>query len=172
MRYAGIIENDVVNGQGVCVSFWCQGCPHHCNGCHNAHTWDFSGGKEISVNGAITKISTAITKNGIRRNFSILGGEPLCDENVQQVIEITNKIRERFPWIKVFVWTGYTYEELLDRGIPVEIFDYIIDGRFKLAERSLTIALRGSYNQRVIDVRRTLQEGKIVLWTEPEEVIA
>lgn len=80
MRYAGIIKNDTAAGEGVCVSFYTQGCPFRCDHCHNPQTWDFNGGKEFTQD-TITEIIQAIKANGIIRNFCILGGEPLCPEN-------------------------------------------------------------------------------------------
>ena len=82
MRYADIIENDIVNGEGICLSYWTQGCPHKCDGCHNPETWNFNGGKEDSKENILNKILTLLNKNNIHRNLSILGGEPLCDENI------------------------------------------------------------------------------------------
>ena len=109
MRYAGIIENDVVNGgEGVAVSLFMQGCPHHCDGCFNPETWDFDGGKEIDEQKLINKVMSAINKNGIIRNLSILGGEPLCAENIDFVMKLIDKVKTEFVGIKVWVWTGYS----------------------------------------------------------------
>ena len=109
-RYAGLITNDFANGQGVCVSFFVQGCPHHCPGCFNPETWDFNGGEEMptDIRGQIIK---AICANNIIRNFSVLGGEPLCEENLDEVDKIITSVRTAYPQIKIFVWTGYTLEE-------------------------------------------------------------
>lgn len=111
MRIAGLYTNDFTNGYGVCVSLFVQGCPHHCPGCHNPQTWSFSGGEELplDIRGQIIK---AISANNIIRNFSILGGEPLCPENLEEVDNIITGIRCAYPDIKIFVWTGYTLEEL------------------------------------------------------------
>ncbi len=117
-RYAGLITNDFANGTGVCVSYWTQGCPHHCTGCQNPQTWDFNGGEEVpaDIRGQIIK---AICENGIIRNFSVLGGEPLCDENMEEVEKIISAVRTAYPQIKIFVWTGYTIAELHDRHNPI-----------------------------------------------------
>lgn len=153
-RYAGLMTNDFSNGQGVCVSFWVQGCPHKCKGCHNPETWDFYGGKEIPVDikGQIIK---AICANGITRNFSVLGGEPLCSENLELTEEIIADIRIAFPSIKIFLWTGYTIEELKKQNNNyikniLNNIDVLIDGKYIQEKRDITLDLRGSTNQRIL----------------------
>lgn len=153
-RYAGLMTNDFSNGQGVCVSFWVQGCPHKCKGCHNPETWDFYGGKEIPIDikGQIIK---AICANGITRNFSVLGGEPLCSENLELTEEIIADIRIAFPSIKIFLWTGYTIEELKNQNNNyikniLNNIDVLIDGKYIQEKRDITLNLRGSTNQRIL----------------------
>ena len=152
MRYAGIIENDIVNGEGICLSYWTQGCPHKCDGCHNPETWNFNGGKEDSKENILNKILTLLTKNGIHRNLSILGGEPLCDENIDFTMEILKQVKQKYSNIKTFVWTGYTYEELckLYKNIIFDNIDVLIDGKYDKNQRDITLKLRGSKNQRVL----------------------
>lgn len=156
MRYSNIIKNDIVNGENICVSFWTQGCPTHCPGCQNESIWDFNGGKEFTP-ATITEIIQAISANGIQRNFSILGGEPLCDENLFLTTLVIQEVRKIYPNIKIFLWTGYYYEDLLKRENPhlKYIFDNInclIDGPFIQAERDITLKLRGSRNQHIISM--------------------
>jgi len=153
-RYAGLITNDFANGTGTCVSFWTQGCPHHCPSCQNPETWDFQGGKEVptDIRGQIIK---AICANGITRNFSVLGGEPLCDENLDEVDKIITGIRTAYPQIKIFVWTGYILEELKEKKNDkinhiLSQIDVLIDGPFIQAKRDITLELRGSRNQRIL----------------------
>ena len=152
MRYAGIIENDVVNGEGICLSYWTQGCPHKCDGCHNPETWNFNSGKEDSKENILNKILTLLNKNNIHRNLSILGGEPLCDENIDFTMEILKQVKQKYPSIKTFVWTGYTYEELckLYKDIIFDNIDVLIDGKYDKNQRDITLKLRGSKNQRVL----------------------
>ena len=152
MRYAGIIENDVVNGEGICLSYWTQGCPHKCDGCHNPETWNFNGGKEDSKENILNKILTLLNKNNIHRNLSILGGEPLCDENIDFTMEILKQAKQKYPNIKTFVWTGYTYEELckLYKNIIFDNIDVLIDGKYDKNQRDITLKLRGSKNQRIL----------------------
>ena len=153
-RYAGLITNDFANGTGTCVSFWTQGCPHHCPSCQNPETWDFQGGKEVptDIRGQIIK---AICANGITRNYSVLGGEPLCDENLDEVDKIITGVRTAYPQIKIFVWTGYILEELKEKKNDkinhiLSQIDVLIDGPFIQAERDITLELRGSRNQRIL----------------------
>ena len=153
-RYAGLITNDFANGTGTCVSFWAQGCPHHCPSCQNPETWDFQGGKEVptDIRGQIIK---AICANGITRNFSVLGGEPLCDENLDKVDKIITSVRTAYPQIKIFVWTGYILEELKEKKNDkinhiLSQIDVLIDGPFIQEERDITLELRGSRNQRIL----------------------
>ena len=153
-RYAGLITNDFANGVGTCVSFWTQGCPHHCPGCQNPETWDFNGGKEVptDMRGQIIK---AICANDIIRNFSVLGGEPLCEENLDEVDKIITSVRMAFPQIKIFVWTGYILDELVKKNDErinhiLSQIDVLIDGPFIEAERDITLELRGSKNQRIL----------------------
>lgn len=152
MRYAGIIENDVVNGEGICLSYWTQGCPHKCDGCHNPETWNFNCGKEDSKENILNKILTLLNKNSIHRNLSILGGEPLCDENIDFTMEILKQVKQKYPSIKTFVWTGYTYEELckLYKDIIFDNIDVLVDGKYDKNQRDITLKLRGSKNQRVL----------------------
>ena len=148
MKYAGLIKNDIVNGEGVCVSFWTQGCPFRCKGCHNPQTWDFDGGKDLphDIKGQIVK---AISDNNITRNFSILGGEPLCEQNIELVKEILLAVKAAYPHIKVFLWTGYELEDIKDTTI-LEKVDVLITGPYIEEQRDITLPLRGSLNQKIL----------------------
>lgn len=157
MNYAGLIPNDYTNGEGICVSYWTQGCPHRCPECHNPQTWDLSKGKEVPSN-IKNQIITAIGANGIQRNFSILGGEPLCKENISFVAQLVASVRIVYPNIKIFIWTGYTLEELKDNieieeplNIILKNINVLIDGRYERSLRDVTLPLRGSSNQRILE---------------------
>ncbi len=154
-KYAGLITNDFANGTGVCVSFWTQGCPHQCVGCQNPETWDFDGGQPlpIDIKGQIIK---AISANGITRNFSVLGGEPLCEQNLDIVDQIITAVRAAYPHIKIFVWTGYTIQELKEqKNSTIEHIlsqiDTLIDGKYIESERDITLKFRGSKNQNILN---------------------
>lgn len=163
-RIAKIMKNDAVNGIGVCVSLWTQGCPNHCPGCHNPETWDFDGGyEEPNLRGEIIK---AISANNVTRNLSILGGEPLCLENVSMVRSVIEAVRIAYPQIKIFLWTGYTLKELQrekneDLEYILNNINYLIDGRFIEAEKDLTLWLRGSRNQNVYKLTENKKYVKI-----------
>ena len=163
MQYAGIIKNDIAAGEGINVTFFTQGCPLHCEGCHNPQTWDFLGGKELTVN-VITEVLQSIEANGIQRNFSIMGGEPLCKENLFLTQMLVMNVRDVYPEIKIYVWTGYTYEELLARKEQkldwiLDNIDYLIDGPFIAEERDITLPMRGSRNQRVLNMKELRNEN-------------
>lgn len=156
MRYATIKENDIVDGEGVCVSFWTQGCPHKCKGCHNPETWDFKGGIEEKDITLLNKIIKLINKNGVNRNLSILGGEPLCQENRKFVATLVRAAKQSFPNIKIYLWTGYTIsndfinsdEDLKD---ICSFVDTIVDGLYIQELRDIRLKLRGSSNQRILE---------------------
>lgn len=114
MKYAGLIKNDIAAGEGVNVSFFVQGCPLHCTGCHNPETWDFNGGKEFTEE-VIKEIINSISANDIQRNFSLMGGEPLCKENLELTCQLISIVKTTYPNIKIYLWTGYTYEQLMER---------------------------------------------------------
>ena len=154
MRYAGIIPNDLSAAPGVCVTFFTQGCPHHCPGCHNPETWDYEGGKEFEGN-TIERIEQYLTANGIHRDLCIMGGEPLCPDNQFLTLLICNTIKDKLPDTKIYIWTGYTLEELnKDSNTRIsqilEKTDAIIDGPYIAAERDITLPMRGSHNQRIL----------------------
>ena len=154
MRYAGIIPNDLSAAPGVCVTFFTQGCPHHCPGCHNPETWDYEGGKEFEGN-TIERIEQYLTSNGVHRDLCIMGGEPLCPDNQFLTLLICNTIKDKLPDTKIYIWTGYTLEELnKDTNTRIsqilEKTDAIIDGPYIAAERDITLPMRGSRNQRIL----------------------
>lgn len=164
MRYADIKPNDSVNGEGVCVSLFVQGCNNFCEGCFNKETWDFNGGKPFGGR-ELQYIKRSLTANGIKRNFSVLGGEPLHSNNIKEVTTIINEIKTFDNSIKVYVWTGYLYEDLLKK-YGEKIFkniDVLIDGKFEEDKKDITLKLRGSKNQRIINVQKSLKGNKIVL---------
>ena len=156
MRIAGIKNNDIVDiDSGIAVSLWMQGCDHHCFKCQNPQTWDKNGGYEIDINVLLDQLTEAISANGIQRDFSILGGEPLTPYNKEYTNIIISEIKRRFPNIKIYLWTGYTYEYLMDnlndtlKNILVNV-DTLIEGPFILSQRDISLPLRGSRNQRVM----------------------
>ena len=150
MRIAGINKNDVVNGEGICVALFTQGCPHHCKGCFNPETWDYDGGKEVPISDLISNIEAAIAANGVPRNFSILGGEPLIERNLEELKILLSTVKKDFPHITIFLWTGFTIEELTSAQKEVtQYIDVLIDGQYNEKLRDVSLHLRGSSNQRI-----------------------
>lgn len=173
MRYAKIREMDISNGEGVGVSLFVQGCHFHCRGCFNPETWDFSGGKEWTKE-IEDKFIELAGKPHIKR-ISILGGEPLADENVGTVFSIVQRLRSAYPDKKIWIYTGYLWDDIcnisntiedinqqsirLTRLTTVNLADIIVDGKFQLANQDLyheKIVWAGSTNQRVINVKEQL----------------
>ena len=157
IRVAGINGNDFINGEGVSVSLFLQGCPFHCQGCHNPETWDPNGGDAWDWNDLINHITELVSANGIQRNLSILGGEPLDTYDKREFIHLLIKIiKQKFPNIKICIWTGYTYSELIkitDIEYILQNIDYLIEGPFKIEERDITLKWRGSRNQKIINMK-------------------
>lgn len=164
MKYAGLIKNDFAAAPGVSVSFFTQGCPHKCKNCHNPKTWDFNGGREFTPN-LLDEICTALTANGISRSLSILGGEPLCDENSFLTYLVIKTVKERLPNTKIYLWTGYYYDQLKKRANSriekiLELVDVLIDGPYIDEQRDITLQMRGSANQSIIDLATMREELK------------
>lgn len=151
------MTNDTVDGEGISVSFWTQYCPNRCPGCQNPQTWDKEGGKLASYKEIRDEILTALKANGVIRNFSILGGEPLCDDNVPLVRALVQDVKTQSSKSKVYIWTGYIIEQLVPRAAKnpdlwycLWSADVIVDGPYIEAQRDLRLELRGSRNQRIL----------------------
>lgn len=171
MRYANLISNDMTAGPGFTVTLFVQGCPHKCSGCFNPETWDFNGGKEVPADLPETIIEK-INANGIARRFCIMGGEPLCKENAFFTHMILDYVKQHSPETELAVWTGYTWEELTSLAPSphikeiLSLIDFLVDGRFELPNKDLSLKLRGSSNQRIIDTKKSLEQNEIVLKKE------
>lgn len=170
MRYADYYDCDICNGNNIGMSLFISGCPIHCDGCFNSDIWEFNSGKEWTQE-AENKFIELVNRPYIKR-ISFLGGSPLCNENVADVLEVINKLKTLYPQKQIWVYTGYTWEEIwrnddeyskLKQDVLKSI-DILVDGPFVYEKRDLSLAFRGSTNQRIIDVQRSIQEGKIVLW--------
>ena len=160
MKYSGLILNDITAAPGLCVTFFTQGCPHRCPGCHNPETWSFDGGVEFTSD-TLNEIINGLTAQDIQRNLCIMGGEPLCDENAFLTYLVAKEVKEKVPEAKIYIWSGYTYEELKSKTHPkikeiLEISDFLIDGPYIEKEKDLTLEMRGSRNQRIIDLSKKI----------------
>lgn len=162
IRLAGVIRESIVDGPGIRLTLFTQGCPHHCEGCHNPQTHDFNGGY-ISDTDNILKV---IKENPILQGVTFSGGEPFM-----QCSPLTELAKECHNLgLNVMVYTGYTFEQLTN-GFEknphwkelLENIDILVDGPFIMAERSLMLHFRGSKNQRILDVPKSLQTGKAII---------
>lgn len=156
MRIAALKTNDIVDSDdGFSVSLWTAGCPHHCKGCHNSQYWGLDTGEECTdLDALTTRILRAVHRNGLERCFSILGGEPMAPHNREGVAYLINRIKSKCPTIKIYLWSGYTIEELRcmhDENVDLALseVDFLIEGRFVQELRDITLKLRGSSNQRI-----------------------
>lgn len=163
-KIAGIYWNDTAAAPGISLSVYFSGCHFHCPGCHNPEAQDFNYGTELRAED-IVEIKDKLDKNGVMRKLSILGGEPLCDENLIDVCTLIEGCAHYYPDLQVFIWTGYTYEQLLERAksnsIITQILDKttcIIDGLYEEDKRDTTLPMRGSSNQRIIYLHKTESE--------------
>lgn len=160
MKYAGIIYDDTAAAPGLSLSFYTQGCPIHCPGCHNQDMWDFEGGYEFNSE-VRDKVIAKLNENGVLRNLCIIGGEPLCEQNAHMTELLCGFARVEYPDIKIYIWTGYTLEELCEREANVdtpdgkrihnilECVDVLIANPFDISKRDITLELRGSSNQEI-----------------------
>ena len=158
MRYAGLVQNDFSAAPGVSVSFYTQGCPHRCPGCHNPETWDFDGGKDFTPE-VLDNIIAALTANGLKRNLCIMGGEPLCEQNIPLTHLVISNVKEKLQDVKVYIWTGYIYENLLKNASPelqkiLAETNVLVDGPYIESLRDITLPMRGSSNQRIIELKK------------------
>ena len=165
VRIAGVYRESIVDGPGIRFTVFCQGCSHGCPGCHNPETHDFDGGYDCSVD----RIVEEVLKDPILDGVTLSGGDPVFQAT--GFAELTEKLKGH--GINVLLYTGFTYEELLERAKEdpdterlFSQIDYLIDGRFVQEERDLTLLFRGSRNQRFIDMNQTRKQGKIVLYEE------
>ena len=169
LRLSGVIRESIVDGPGIRMTIFGQGCPHCCEGCHNPETQSYDGGY-ISHPENIIK---AIEQNPLLQGVTFSGGEPFVQ--AEAFAELGEEIKKR--GLHLMTYSGYTFEEILDgieSGNPgwkelLSVTDVLVDGRFVLAEKSLNILFRGSKNQRLINVKKSLESNEIVLWNPEEE---
>lgn len=160
MRFAQIRKEDISNGPGIRVSLFVQGCNRHCDGCFNPETWDYDKGQIF--NRRIQELFLDLGKEKRITGFSILGGEPLDQD--ERMLELIKKIKEYYPDKTIWMWTGHTYEDLTDEQMEiVKLIDVLVDGPFIISQRCPSKRFRGSMNQRIIDIKKTLESGTITI---------
>lgn len=163
MRYAQIQDFDIANGNGVGCCLYLQGCSLRCKGCFNTTTWDFNGGKLFDKCDE-EHLLNILSRKEIQR-FTILGGNPL--DQAKELSWLLLKIRDKFPNLEIWIYSGRTFEEDVkdfDRYTCLKLCDVLVDGRFIDELKDLTLAFRGSSNQRIIDLKKTFESNKIVLY--------
>ena len=160
MRYHNIKKDDMLNGDGLRVVLWVAGCSHHCKGCQNPITWDPDGGIPFEQKDK-EEIFEQLDQSYIE-GITFSGGDPLHERNVQDVTELAKEIKKKYPDKTIWLYTGYTWEKIRNLEI-IPYLDVVVDGKFDLASRDVNLMWKGSPNQRVIDVPKTLELGLIVL---------
>ena len=172
MNYGEIKDCDIANGEGVRVSLFVSGCTHHCPNCFNQQTWDFSFGQPFTreVEDRLLQMLSRSYIGGL----SLLGGEPFEPQNQKVLLPFLRRVKEMYPQKNIWCYSGYTLEELLgpscahtDDTLPMlQLIDILVDGRFVEALKDISLKFRGSSNQRVIDVKKTLASGEKVLYLQ------
>lgn len=164
MKYSDIKLWDVINGEGVRVSIFVSGCEHKCKGCFNPETWDCNYGSEWTPE-IEDKILDYIDKYSITiRGLSVLGGDPTYPSNVSVLSKFFDKFNKRFPDKTIWIWSGYRIEEIVkdkDMLDMIKKCDVLVDGRYMEQLKDLNLLFRGSSNQRIIEIKKYLETGKI-----------
>lgn len=170
MNYANIKTYDIANGTGVRVSLFVSGCRHHCKGCFNAVAWDFSYG-ELFTQETINYILSELKPDFIE-GLTLLGGEPFEVENQREIVKLLRQVKKIYPNKSIWAYSGYLFDqELLNESsarceVTDEILSYLdvlVDGKFELENKNISLKFRGSSNQRIIDVKKSLQSNSIIL---------
>ena len=172
MRYGNIKPVDIADGIGVRVSLFVSGCTHHCEGCFNPETWNFSYGEQYTQE-TEDKILSLLAPHYIR-GLTLLGGEPFEPDNQRVLVKLLRRVRAELPKKDIWSYSGYTFEELTGESRArcevtdemLSLLDVLVDGEFILAKRNLMLRFRGSENQRLLDVPKSLQARQPVEWRE------
>ena len=163
MKMAGFYDESMSNGLGWRAVLFVSGCPHHCPGCHNKIAQDYNYGEEFNKQEIINRICD----NSILKGITLSGGEPLCEQNISEVVDFIKDVKKVRPNFNVWCYTGYTIEQLEARNDDktneaLKNIDVLVDGRFVEEKKNPTLKFRGSENQRILDVHECLREQKIV----------
>lgn len=163
LRIAGVVRESIVDGKGIRFTIFCQGCPHHCPGCHNPQTHAFEGGSLLTIE----QIAAEVAKDPLLQGVTFSGGEPFCQAGA--FAALAELVHGLPGGLDVTCYSGWTYEQLVQKAETepetralLEQVDFLIDGPFILAQRDLTLQFRGSRNQRFLDMKRTRETGKPV----------
>ncbi|MCI8546539.1 MAG: anaerobic ribonucleoside-triphosphate reductase activating protein [Clostridia bacterium] len=169
MNYADIKKVDVANGEGIRVSVFVSGCNHHCEGCFNKCAWDFNYGNKFTEKN-INEVINYLDHEHIS-GLSLLGGEPLEYANQEGLLPLVKKVKEKFPSKNIWCYTGFDFEKDVVKNMArnnettkelLNYLDVVVDGKFEKDKKNLKLKFRGSTNQRIIDVKESLKENKVV----------
>ncbi|MCI9373551.1 MAG: anaerobic ribonucleoside-triphosphate reductase activating protein [Lachnospiraceae bacterium] len=178
MYFSEIKECDIANGPGVRVTVFVSGCTHHCNGCFNEMTWDFQYGREFTKED-MEKIIKLLEPSYIA-GLTLLGGEPMEYVNQQGLLPLLRRVKEQYPDKTIWCYTGYLYDrDILDNFCGkweetrelLSYLDVIVDGEFVEAQKDISLRFRGSSNQRIIDVKKSQEMGRTVMWEDEGESV-
>lgn len=160
MNYMQIDKTSISNGLGVRVVLWCSGCDIHCRGCQNPQTWSFQSGKQFTLE-TKTKLFELLNKPYIK-GITFSGGNPL--DSFSEIFSLCKEIKEKFPTKDIWFYSGYTLEEINQKAMKpiLQYIDILVDGPYIEEQRDITLPFRGSKNQRLIDVKETLKQNKII----------
>lgn len=173
MNYATIKKFDIANGPGVGLSLFVSGCTHHCKGCFNEEAWDFNFGERYTKE-TTQNIVEFYQSNPQVKTFSLLGGEPFdqgCDS--LYIIDLVRRLRQETNCENFWVWSGYTFDKILQSREKVKMllyFDVLVDGKFELDKKDPRLMYRGSSNQRVIDIQKSIDSDEVILWSENDDL--
>lgn len=182
MNYSELKPTDIANGTGARVSLFVSGCRHHCKGCFNESTWDFDSGKRFTKD-TEDEVLRLLDRDYIA-GLSVLGGEPLEPENQEDILRLLERAYDAFPDKDVWLWTGFTFEDLMDACRAVDTgrkgnraatealwyllwrVDVLVDGPYLDDQRDITLRFRGSPNQRILDMGKSMALGRPIEWTD------
>lgn len=178
MNYIKVTKNDIANGIGIGCVLWVSGCDIHCKNCHNQSTWDFDVGQPFTEE-TMQEILLTLTKPYISR-FTLSGGHPLDPRNLPEVYKIVKRVKMVFPYKDIWIYTGYTWEDIVEKDRimknlkdediseldVIKFCDVLVDGAYVDELRDISLSFRGSSNQRIIDIHKTLKKNEVVLWQE------
>ncbi|MBQ6546653.1 MAG: anaerobic ribonucleoside-triphosphate reductase activating protein [Bacilli bacterium] len=167
MNYNKIRKMDISDGPGVRVSIFMQGCQFHCKNCFNPETWDFNKGKEFTEH-TINRVLELAEKEYIQ-GLSILGGEPMHPKNEENTLKLAKAFKEKYPKKDIWMWSGFLYEDIKDKEI-FKYIDVLIDGQYKDELHDFRLKYRGSSNQRVIDIKKSIKNKKTCLLDLKEDL--
>jgi anaerobic ribonucleoside-triphosphate reductase activating protein len=163
MKYLNILDCDIANGNGMRVTLFVSGCSHHCPNCQNPESWDCNMGKDFTCE-TLCNLVKLVDRPYID-GLTLSGGDPLFKNNRDTILEVCKTMKRFLPNKDIWLYTGYKFEDIEDLDV-IKYVDYIVDDKFDINKRDITLAFKGSSNQRIIDVKSTLETGEVVLYKD------